>query len=56
MTKLVVEIDETLNKEFRDAILETKGWRTGVIKESIKEAVELWIRVQIQSQSKEVTK
>ena len=44
MTKLIVEIDETLNKEFRDAILATKGWNKGVIKEALREAIECWIR------------
>ena len=44
MTKLIVDIDEALNKEFRDAILATKGWNKGVIKEALREAIECWIR------------
>jgi len=44
MPKLIVDIDETLNKEFRDAILATKGWNKGVIKEALREAIECWIR------------
>ena len=44
MTKLVVEIDDTLNKEFMDAILAAKGWNKGVIKEALREAIEDWIR------------
>lgn len=44
MTKLLVEIDDDLNKEFRDAILAAKGWNKGVIKEALSEAIEGWIR------------
>ena len=49
MTKLMVEIDDDLNKQFRDAILATKGWNKGVIKEAFREAIEGWIRNSKQS-------
>ena len=44
MTKLLVDVDDDLNKEFRDAILAAKGWNKGVIKEALREAIECWIR------------
>ncbi len=43
MTKIIVDIDADLNKRFRDAILKDKGWNKGVIKEALREAIELWI-------------
>jgi hypothetical protein len=43
MTKIIVDVDEGLNKRFRDAILKDKGWNKGVIKEALREAIELWI-------------
>ncbi len=52
MTKLIVDIDSELNKEFRDAILAAKGWNKGVIKEALREAIELWIK---ESKSKKIT-
>lgn len=44
MTKLLVDVDDDLNKEFRDAILAAKGWNKGVIKEALREAIEGWIK------------
>ena len=43
MTKLLVDVDDDLNKHFRDAILAAKGWNKGVIKEALREAIEGWI-------------
>ena len=44
MMRLLVEIDDALNKQFRDAILSAKGWNKGVIKEALREAIEDWIK------------
>lgn len=44
MTKIIVDVDEDLNKRFRDAILKDKGWNKGVIKDALREALELWIK------------
>jgi hypothetical protein len=47
MTKMeVVELDDELDKEFRKTIVEVKGLRKGVIKESFTEAVKAWIKEQ----------
>jgi len=42
----VVELDDDLDAEFRKTIMETKGLRKGVIKESFEEAVKGWIKEQ----------
>ncbi len=47
--KLIVDIDDELNKEFRDTILRVKGWNKGVIKDALKEAIELWISANAKS-------
>jgi hypothetical protein len=43
MTKLIFDIDEDLNKRFRDTIYHEKGLNKGVIKDALREAIELWI-------------
>ena len=52
MTKIIVDIDEDLNKRFRDMILKRKGWNKGVIRDSLIEAIECWIFHEAPSQVK----
>lgn len=44
--KEIVELDDELDAEFRKAIMESKGLKKGVIKESFEEAVKAWIKEQ----------
>lgn len=41
--KLIVEITDEMDKEFRDVLIETKGFKKGIIKEAIEEAIQAWI-------------
>ncbi|HET8719829.1 MAG TPA: hypothetical protein VFM64_02410 [Candidatus Nitrosotenuis sp.] len=41
--KLIVEIDDKLDEEFRDTLVKTKGFKKGVIKEAMEEALQAWI-------------
>ena len=42
--KLIVEIDDALDDEFRKALVKSKGFRKGVIKEAMEEALRQWIK------------
>lgn len=42
--KMIVELDDELDEDFRKAIVEKKGLHKGVIKESLEEAIEAWIK------------
>lgn len=44
--KEIVELDDELDAEFRKAIMDAKGLKKGVIKESFEEAVKAWIKEQ----------
>ena len=46
MGKMIFELDDNLEEEFRKAIAEKKGLHKGVIKESIEEAIEIWVKKQ----------
>lgn len=46
MTKMIFEIDEDLEIRFRKTVADVKGLHKGVIKESLEEAVETWIKEQ----------
>lgn len=46
MTKMIFDIDNELEEEFRKAIAEKKGLHKGVIKESMEEAIKLWMKEQ----------
>lgn len=41
--KLIVEIDDKLDNDFRDTLVKTKGFKKGVIKEAMEEALQAWI-------------
>jgi len=44
MPKLIVEIDNKLDEKFRKAIIATHGFKKGVIKKALEEAIEDWIK------------
>jgi metal-responsive CopG/Arc/MetJ family transcriptional regulator len=46
MARIVVDIDDALNKEFRKAIIDRFGNRKGALKKAVEEAVKLWIQKQ----------
>lgn len=54
----VVELDDDLDAEFRKTIMEMKGLRKGVIKESFEEAVKAWIIEQkrLKKEAREIAK
>lgn len=41
--KLIVEISDEMDKEFRKALIESKGFKKGIIKEAMEEALQAWI-------------
>ena len=41
--KLIVEISDELDERFRNALFKSKGFKKGVIKEAMNEALETWI-------------
>jgi hypothetical protein len=43
MTKIIFDLDNNLEKRFRETVAKRKGLHKGVIKESLEEAVEQWI-------------
>lgn len=43
---MIFDIDDKLEEDFRKAIAEKKGLHKGVIKESMEEAIEMWIKEQ----------
>lgn len=43
MKKMIFEIDEKLDKKFRETVVKRKGLHKGVIKESLEEAIKQWI-------------
>lgn len=44
MPKLIVEISDDLDQEFRNALVKTLGFKKGVIKEAVEQAIEDWIK------------
>lgn len=42
--KLIVEIDDKLDEDFRNTLVKAKGFKKGVIKEALEEALKDWIR------------
>ena len=46
MAKMIFELDDEKEKEFRDIVVKVKGFHKGVIKESLEEAIDAWIREQ----------
>lgn len=44
--KIIVEIDDNLDKEFRDTLVRAKGYgfKKGVIKKALEQAIRDWIK------------
>ena len=42
--KLIVDITDELDEQFRNALFNAKGFKKGVIKEAVEEAIVEWIR------------
>jgi len=42
--KLIVEIDDKLDDDFRNTLVKVKGFKKGVIKEAMEEAIQEWIK------------
>ena len=47
MGRLVVELDEALEKTFRDEVARRLGMKKGNIKIAIEEAIKLWMQEKI---------
>ena len=41
--KLIVDITDELDEKFRNALFNAKGFKKGVIKEAVEEALDDWI-------------
>ena len=46
MAKMIFELSDKLDKEFRETVMEVRGLHKGVIKQSLEEAIEEWIALQ----------
>jgi hypothetical protein len=44
MARIVVDIDDDLNRQFRKAIIDRFGSKKGALKEAIEEAIKLWMK------------
>jgi hypothetical protein len=42
--KLIVDISDEMDEEFRKALIETFGFKKGVIKKAVEEAIQAWIK------------
>jgi hypothetical protein len=47
MAKMIFEISEKMEEDFRNAVFQRKGLRRGVLKEALIEAMNLWIKSDI---------
>jgi hypothetical protein len=52
MAKMIFDLDDEKEKEFRDIVVKVKGLHKGVIKESLEEAIDAWIKEQKRSTMK----
>lgn len=43
MVKWTVNIDDELDRRFREVVFKVKGFRRGALKEALEEAIELWL-------------
>lgn len=43
MARLNARIDDDLDKRFREVISNLQGYKNGILKEAIEEAIKLWI-------------
>jgi len=46
MARIVVDINDALNREFRKAIIDRLGNRKGSLRDAVEEAIKLWIQRQ----------
>ena len=46
MAKMIFDLDNKKEKEFRETVMKVKGLHKGVIKEALEEAVDAWIQEQ----------
>jgi len=46
MVRIVVDIDDSLNKEFRKVIIERFGSCKGALRRAVEEAIKIWIQKQ----------
>ena len=53
MAKMIFEIDDKLEEEFRNTVFQRKGLKRGVIKEALIEAMNLWIKSNVIKQLKD---
>lgn len=44
--KTTVEIEQELDEKFRQAVIERKGFRKGVLGEAVEEAISLWVETE----------
>ncbi len=44
MVKWTVNIDEELDRKFRETVFKVKGYRRGALKEALEEAIKLWLK------------
>jgi hypothetical protein len=49
MAKMIFHLDDEKEKKFRDTVIKVKGFRKGVIKESLEEEINAWIEEQKKS-------
>ena len=44
MAKMIFELDDKKEQEFRETVIRVKGFHKGVIKKSLEEAIDVWIQ------------
>jgi hypothetical protein len=48
MARIVVDIDDDLNKQFRKVIIDRFGNKKGALKKAVEEAIKLWMKTKQQ--------
>ena len=48
--KLTVLIDDKLDEKFREAVFKKKGMHRGNLTEAVEEAIDLWVRKNLEKQ------
>ena len=56
MAKMIFELDDKLEEQFRNTVFDVKGLHKGVIRESLEEAIQEWMDSRIKSRVKRVKK
>jgi regulator of replication initiation timing len=44
MAKMIFDLDNNTEREFRETVAKVKGLHKGVIKESLEEAIQIWLK------------